>query len=228
MSDNNWSSFVDHFLQSIEKSVPCTKFFVYETSKDQSKLNWFNYQNIPTQAMDFYLNKMHKYDPVYFTNNLDNKEEIILLNNQKVTPKYQNFLKDIHVIDNVELVFKTDNQSIKGISLIRGDHEQRFSDHELMTIQTCHSIVKHSLKCIHLEPSPQDMIQNDLMHDSLTNKEKKILSLLLEGKKNQDIANLLFVSLATVKTHIQHIFKKLLVKSKFELMSKYYQNDYKV
>ncbi|SDB94603.1 response regulator transcription factor [Acinetobacter boissieri] len=227
MTGNNWNSFVDHFLTGIGKSVPFTKFFAYETDINQSELNWFNYQNIPAQAMDIYLNKMCKYDPVFFKNNLDNTEEIILLNTKTITPRYQSFLKNIHVIDNVELVFKTSNQTIKGISLIRGENERHFSDHELMTIQSCHAIAKHSLDCIRLEPQPQNIGLNSPT-DCLTNKEKKVLSLLLEGKKNQDIANLLFISLATVKTHIQHIFKKMFVKSKFELMSKYYHLDYKI
>ncbi len=38
--------------------------------------------------------------------------------------------------------------------------------------------------------------------------------------ENQEIADDLFVSLATVKTHIYHIFQKTMVKSKRELILK--------
>ncbi|MBF7682580.1 response regulator transcription factor [Acinetobacter sp. B5B] len=228
MTGNNWNSFVDHFLTGIAKSVPFTKFFAYETDINQSKLNWFNYENISAPAMDLYLNEMCHYDPVFFKNNLDNSDEIILLDSKKISPQYQKYLKNIHIIDNIELVFKSDHQTIKGISLIRGEDEKKFSNYELMTIQSCHAIAKHSLECIHLEPILKNDPSNHSMDTHLTNKEKKVLYLLLEGKKNQDIANLLFVSLATVKTHIQHIFQKMLVKSKAELISKYYHVNYKI
>lgn len=43
----------------------------------------------------------------------------------------------------------------------------------------------------------------------LTARELEVLKLLDTGKSNQEVAKELFVSLATVKTHIQNIFNKL-------------------
>ena len=43
----------------------------------------------------------------------------------------------------------------------------------------------------------------------LTQREREVLSLLLECKTNQDITNELFLSIGTVKTHIHNIFVKL-------------------
>lgn len=229
MIGNNWNSFVDHFLIGISKSVPFTQFFAYETDLNRSDLNWFNYKNIPVKSMDLYLNKMCNYDPVFFKNNLENTEDVILLNSKNILPQYQSFLHDIRVIDNIELVFKKDNQTIKGISLLRATDERKFSPHEIMTIQSCHAIAKHSLDFINLEPQyKKDITLDSSIKNKLTNKEQKVLFLLLEGKKNQEIANSLFISLATVKTHIQHIFQKMLVKSKFELISKYYHGECRI
>ena len=42
----------------------------------------------------------------------------------------------------------------------------------------------------------------------LTDREGEVLRLLASGKSNRQIAALLFVSEATVKTHINHIFAK--------------------
>ena len=50
--------------------------------------------------------------------------------------------------------------------------------------------------------------------NSLTQKEKEILQLVIEGKTYQHIANFLFISLATVKTEVYHIYEKLQVKNK--------------
>ncbi|MBK7428435.1 MAG: response regulator transcription factor [Saprospiraceae bacterium] len=55
---------------------------------------------------------------------------------------------------------------------------------------------------------------------SLTNMEYRILSLLWEGKANQSIAQELFVSINTVKTHIKNIFEKFEANSRNELIVK--------
>lgn len=51
---------------------------------------------------------------------------------------------------------------------------------------------------------------------SLTGREKEILVLLLKGKSNKDIADIMYVSTETVKTHLQNIYRKLGVKSRME------------
>lgn len=43
----------------------------------------------------------------------------------------------------------------------------------------------------------------------LTKSEIKIMLEVFSGKRNQDIANLLFISKATLKTHLNNIYKKL-------------------
>lgn len=53
----------------------------------------------------------------------------------------------------------------------------------------------------------------------LTNQEEKILTLIREGKSNQEIADHLYISLSTVKTHINSIYKKSNVNSRKELMN---------
>jgi DNA-binding CsgD family transcriptional regulator len=50
----------------------------------------------------------------------------------------------------------------------------------------------------------------------LTDREKEILMLLLKGKHNKEIADFMYVSPETIKTHLQHIYRKLGVKSRME------------
>lgn len=55
----------------------------------------------------------------------------------------------------------------------------------------------------------------------LTAKEKQIFNLIKEGKTNKEIATELFISLSTVKTHINNIFKKLNITKRQELIAKF-------
>jgi predicted ATPase/class 3 adenylate cyclase/DNA-binding CsgD family transcriptional regulator len=53
--------------------------------------------------------------------------------------------------------------------------------------------------------------------DSLTPTESRVVELVASGLPNKEIAQKLFVSLATVKTHLVHVFTKLDVRSRTEL-----------
>ena len=54
----------------------------------------------------------------------------------------------------------------------------------------------------------------------LSKRELEILSLLAQGYSNQEIAAKLFVSLSTVKTHVQNLFEKLDVKRRTQAVEK--------
>jgi len=52
----------------------------------------------------------------------------------------------------------------------------------------------------------------------ISEREKEIILLVLKGYSNKQISEKLFISLSTVKSHIYTIFKKMNVKTRFELM----------
>ncbi len=54
----------------------------------------------------------------------------------------------------------------------------------------------------------------------LSRRELEILGLIAEGNSNQEIANRIFVSLSTVKTHNQNLFEKLDVKRRTQAIEK--------
>jgi NarL family two-component system response regulator LiaR len=57
-----------------------------------------------------------------------------------------------------------------------------------------------------------------LLND-LTDRERQILELLAQGKRNDDIAQELYISPQTVQTHVRNILGKLRVHSKLEAVS---------
>ncbi|MGX6961499.1 response regulator [Vagococcus xieshaowenii] len=72
-----------------------------------------------------------------------------------------------------------------------------------------------------LEPEVTGMMMDRLtkknipvLHDELTNRESEILLLISEGKSNQEIADELFITLKTVKTHVSNILSKLEVEDR--------------
>jgi DNA-binding NarL/FixJ family response regulator len=55
-------------------------------------------------------------------------------------------------------------------------------------------------------------------YESLTNKEKQVLKLIAEGYKNNEIADMLYMSVKTVMGHRTHIMGKLNIHSRTELV----------
>ena len=53
---------------------------------------------------------------------------------------------------------------------------------------------------------------------SITNREQEIILLLIKGYTYNQLAEELFISLATVKTHVHNIYTKTEVKNKFQLL----------
>src|SRR3984957_4463123 len=78
-------------------------------------------------------------------------------------------------------------------------------------------------------PAVRQILKEDYMHqlaevgaedsyELLTTREREVLQLVAEGKSNKEIANLLNLSLYTVKTHRTHILQKLNLHSVPELI----------
>lgn len=53
----------------------------------------------------------------------------------------------------------------------------------------------------------------------VSTRQQEIMALLLEGKTNREIAELLFIAPHTVKNHIYHLYKKLGLKNRMELLN---------
>lgn len=60
----------------------------------------------------------------------------------------------------------------------------------------------------------QDYADQFFLYEELTNREKEVLDLIAQGKSNQEIAEDLFITLKTVKTHVSNILAKLGVEDR--------------
>ncbi len=70
----------------------------------------------------------------------------------------------------------------------------------------------------------QDIAEMEGM-EPLTAREKEILSLIAAGRGNREIAEALFIEEKTVKNHINSIYSKLQIKSRYEAISYMFRRD---
>jgi DNA-binding NarL/FixJ family response regulator len=70
-------------------------------------------------------------------------------------------------------------------------------------------------------PAPADDTDNQLA--VLTDRELEVLTLIARGNSNNDIAHKLFLSPATVKSHINHLFTKLDLRDRAQAVIRAYE-----
>lgn len=84
-------------------------------------------------------------------------------------------------------------------------------------------LIKGSLYFLNKSKSPIYIDIQEINNNGLTDREKEIAHLIINGISNQEIADTLFISRSTVKTHVQNIFKKLNIQKRYQLLSMAFQ-----
>lgn len=102
----------------------------------------------------------------------------------------------------------------------------RFRDHDnlIRSYNTSISVLRNSAQAVigfilvffDVQDSEKDLAEFSNQFD-ISARELEIVRLLLQGCSNQVIADRLFISLYTVKTHVHRIYKKTGVRNKIEL-----------
>lgn len=67
---------------------------------------------------------------------------------------------------------------------------------------------------------PDRLSESFLAAYNITDREREIIQMVIQGKSNADIAGELFISLATVKTHLHNIYQKVGVDSRYDLLAR--------
>ena len=75
-----------------------------------------------------------------------------------------------------------------------------------------------------LTAAPAQPAYTDPELDELTDREREVLIEIAHGLSNQEIADKLFISLPTVKTHVAHILSKINARDRVQAVVFAYEN----
>lgn len=126
---------------------------------------------------------------------------------------YWNFLSAFGTRDAAEMIFCVGGRAIAGMSLLWVGRAGLRADRQLG--ETVQSYVEFNLAS-HYGALPRDHAPEL----ALTDREREIVQLVCYGLTNARIAQRLNIGLATVKTHLLHVFEKLGVRTRAELVSR--------
>ncbi len=121
-----------------------------------------------------------------------------------------------HVAD---MFFRRESHIIAVLTMLRSELVGPFAVDELAHLRTLQPFLEYTLNSVYL-PKRIQQRRGAQERFGLTDREVDVLELIVAGANNKEIARELGLSLATVKTHIQHIFHKAQVSSRTALSAR--------
>ena len=88
------------------------------------------------------------------------------------------------------------------------------------------AIARRAMDLLRDAPKPIASTQNAVVDNQLSDREMEILKEVVKGYNHHEIAEKLFISPNTVRTHVNNIYKKLHLNSRSQIMNLAYKNKW--
>ncbi len=150
--------------------------------------------------------------------------ESMMLSDEKrlSTPVYRQCYSRFNIYDSLQVNIASHGKFLGVLTLYRTTREGAFQEDDLFPM---HILSRHlnrlfyqSLVLQNPEGRRYDLTEHLQQKFSLTDREAQILRHLFSGDSDITIAGKLSISPATLKKHLQHIYRKLQISSRWELM----------
>ena len=132
---------------------------------------------------------------------------------------YQDFLKPLNYRYAADIFFRSEGKIIAVITLLREKSQGEFTEEELSLLRKQQPFLEYALNAVYLSKRIAERKTIGERYE-LSSRELDVLELVISGANNKMIAKELMLGLATIKTHLQHIYQKVGVVSRTELLSR--------
>jgi len=204
-----------HCLQAFTQLVPASQAAFYCVDR-QLQARDFRLQGMSGEMHRDYLDNYRQFDPLQPRNCLSSGLAVVPLGFAMArqplrdSRRYQDFLQRYGVVDVVEIVAHRADQPQAAISLLRTAEQGVFTPDQLAQLNALQALLQMAVA--NMQPCDDALA-------GLTPKEREIAWLLRQGASNKQLALELDVGLATIKTHLIHLFRKMGVSSRTELVA---------
>lgn len=175
--------------------------------------------NLPQESHSDYMNLFSRYDPLHprYHDSVNRSWlSIADVQSDRNTAQFRRFMDRYGLTDMVEIFFRQAGRIRAGGTLIK--QGGKFTEQDFRELERVLPYVQFVISSFYL-PSLEAEQSGLQSRFGLTGREMDILYLLRSGAANKDIAQNLQISLATVKTHMQHIFRKTGTSNRTEAVS---------
>jgi DNA-binding CsgD family transcriptional regulator len=174
-------------------------------------LNRFLLNGIPVDFHRQYMDRMNQFDPLHpkrAANELFAR--LSVATDRRPTAEstaYRSFAGQCGIVDMVEFYFRRNERIVAGMSVAWGPG-CRIPDEAMSIAEKIHDYLEFNLVGRAAAPAGEPA------RYGLTSRELDVVELLCCGRTNREISECLQIGLATVKTHLIHIFEKLGVETR--------------
>lgn len=219
--------FINETFRLLSGTLGASRLVFYSVD-DNNNLHNFVCSRVPSEFLKIYIREMHAHDPLHVRQIKHEQSPVLKMNDagrysaESEVALYRQFLNVFQVSDTIELIFQRDSQIYAGICVMWTADDAKPDDTQFHLADTLHPYISYNLKAVLTRSKAAEAVQaNALLH--LTQREAEVARLLCCGRTNADIAQCLGIGLATVKTHLIHIFDKAGVDNRAGLVSRMMQ-----
>lgn len=208
-----------HCLHAFSRVVPASCFAFYRID-EQLRARDFQLLHMSVRTHRDYLDHYRDFDPLQPSLCQDERRAVVPLREAMARQArdsrriYQGFLIRHGIRDVVEVIAHDHQRPVAGISLLRTGDLAPFANEDLQRLDGLRGLLDLAVCRM-----PEQVVPTDAFL-GLTPREQEIALLLREGLANKDLARQLDLGLATVKTHLIHLFRKTGARSRTELVRK--------
>jgi DNA-binding CsgD family transcriptional regulator len=224
ISDDFPKHFQRQALSLVSRVVPLTSCGFYLVG-DEVTNRWVVFRNLNEDLEQVYRDKFLAHDPLNPALFDGTDTRVACIDEQLPEAElldslyYREFmapLKHRHVAD---MFFRYGRDIIAVMTMIREAGLGPFQPGELTLLRDLQPFLEYTLNTVYL---PRRYRQRDTVQQlyKLSDRELEVVELILGGASNKEIARALDLGLATVKTHVQHIFQKVDVPSRTALSAR--------
>ncbi len=185
-------------------------------------------RNLKSEIDRAYQTRYYRYDPTHQEGFKDSQETVVcldsLLTEEEIFSSvyYREFMRPNQMRYVADMFLRREGEIIAFISLIRDPTMSNYSAAELTLLRNLQPLLEFTLNSIY---QPQRADERSILASrfQLTARELDVIEHIIAGSPNKIIADNMYVSLSTVKTHLLHIFDKTAVTSRTQLLAKIFQ-----
>lgn len=218
----NTLAFLSDFL-----NIDSLAFYTVEPHQDCAH---FELLNVPRAFYQDYMRHGQNIDPFAATKaqRLDYSTALLTehMRDTASDKEFSHLLSAHGFTDTVEIFFRKKGELLGGVSILLNESQCSAEARQSLykKSQMVQPFIEFSVTNILAKPLTLRLDEWIASHTNLSRREISVARLVAQGNCNKKIAEALSITVATVKTHLVHIFEKTGVQSRAELIARINDN----
>jgi DNA-binding CsgD family transcriptional regulator len=215
--------FIEQACRLVGSSLDASRLAFYFVDADQNPYE-FTRWHVPFAYHNTWISDMHRVDPLHIRRIagcangvacIEAAEDYMSGDDIAV---YRKFLRRFDVVDTIELLFREQGRVAAAMSVMWTTRDRKPCAATLRQAKNLQEFIEFTLQaCCVGGARTQAVSRGDF---GLTEREAEIADLVCRGLENAEIARSLDIGLATVKTHLIHLFRKVSVKNRAAMVAR--------